>query len=71
MENTIQLPNGCTLYWEENEVGGRSYYSDEIGCGVSVWDTCLVDKSTLLAAIVQEETLRVKEYHEKRKRTSE
>ncbi len=57
------LPNGCTLYWEKNEVGGRVYASDEIGGGVTVWDTALVDFSTLLAAIVQEERLRVYEHH--------
>lgn len=51
------LPNGCSLYMKENEVGGRVYYSDEIGGGVDIWDTALVDKSTLLAAIVEEEKI--------------
>lgn len=48
------LPNGCMLFREENEVGGHRYWSDEIGGGVCVWDTCLVDSSTLLAAITEE-----------------
>ena len=51
------LPNSCTLYWKQNEAGGRTYYSDEIGGGVMVWDTALVSRSTLLAALVQEERL--------------
>lgn len=55
------LPNGCSLYWEENGAGGRSYYSDEIGGGVLVWDTSLVDRGTLLAALLQEEILIAKE----------
>lgn len=51
------LPNSCTLYWEANAAGGRTYYSDEIGGGVFVWDTALVDRGTLLAALAQEEKL--------------
>lgn len=52
--NACELPNGCTLYWEDNGVGGRRYLSDEICGGVLVWDTCLVDESTILAAMTQE-----------------
>lgn len=61
--NEVILPNGSTLWWENNRAGGRTYYSDEIAGGVIVWDTCLVDESTLLAALTQEHTLRMKEYH--------
>lgn len=51
MENSILLPNGKnTLWWEDNGVGGRRYYSDECGDGVLVWDTCLVDIDTLIKA---------------------
>ena len=50
-----QLPNNATLYRESNGVGGHRYWSDEIGGGVCVWDTCLTDESTLLAAIVEEQ----------------
>jgi len=49
------LPNGCTLYRVPNDVGGHQYWSDEIGGGVLVWDTCLVDDRTLRAAIAIEE----------------
>ena len=52
--NLGMLPNGCMLYMQENEVGGRTYTSDEIGGGVMVWDTALVDSSTLLAALTEE-----------------
>jgi len=45
--NEIQLPNGCTLWYEDNQVGGRRYYTDEIGGGCLVWDTSLVDKDIL------------------------
>ena len=66
MENTIQLPNGCTLYWKQNEAGGRTYYSDEVG-EMLVWDTALVSRSTILAALTQEETLNYKEQEYSRK----
>lgn len=61
-KGTLRLPNACTLYWEDNEVGGRRYSSDEVGGGVHVWDTALVDRSTLLAALLAEETLEHKAY---------
>lgn len=48
------LPNGCTIFWEQNEVGGRRYYSDECGITSLVWDTSITDESTLLAAMTQE-----------------
>lgn len=62
-EGYILLPNGCALYWKPNGAGGRIYYSDEVGGGAFVWDTCLIDLHTLLAAIVQEQTLYMKELH--------
>lgn len=62
----IDLPNGCGLFVMPcSDTGGRIYYSDEVGGGVQVWHTALVDKTTLLAAIVEEERARIKEYHEK------
>jgi len=48
------LPNGAHLYRKPNGAGGFTYYSDEIGGGVTVWDTCLVADSTLLAALTCE-----------------
>lgn len=57
----IALPNGCRLYWMPNEVGGRTYLSDEVGGGVGVWDPALVDSTTLLAALTQEATLQMME----------
>ena len=51
---SIPLPNGCTLYWQPNGAGGRTYTSDEIGGGTIVWDTCLCNESTLLAAMHME-----------------
>jgi hypothetical protein len=62
------LPNGCTLFVVDNkEVGGRQYISDEIGGGVPVWNTALVDSSTLIAALNVENTIEIEELHEKRK----
>lgn len=50
-EGSVEMHNGARLYWKTNEAGGRTYYSDEIGGGVMVWDTCLVDFGTLCEAI--------------------
>jgi len=54
MEEVGPLPNGSTLFRRKNEVGGYIYYSDEIGGGVVVWDTTLVDRWTLLSAYFAE-----------------
>lgn len=63
-----RLPNGCTLYREPNAVGGHRYWSDEVGGGVMLWDTCLVDDSTLLAALTEEARRRKEEYEQMRKK---
>jgi hypothetical protein len=60
------LPNGHLLFYKENEVGGRTYMTDECGCGSLIWDTAITDYHTLLAAIVHEEHLRIKEFYEKK-----
>jgi len=64
----VDLPNGCTLYWERNEAGGRTYMSDEIGSAMTVWDTALMDGSTLLAAMTQEAHLQKAEWYWEQKR---
>jgi hypothetical protein len=61
----VDLPNGYSLYWKDNGVGGRIYYSDEVGGGVFYWDTSSVDWSTLLTAISQEQILKAKEKHKR------
>lgn len=42
---------GYTIFVEDNPVGGHTYWSDEIGGGVMVWDTCLVSLEALRLAI--------------------
>lgn len=49
------MSNGYVLYREPNGVGGHRYFSEEVGGGVVIWDTCLVSKESLLAAIEAEE----------------
>lgn len=53
-EDLGTTPTGCHLFRKPNGVGGYIYFSDEIGGGVVVWDTALVNESTLLTAIVCE-----------------
>ncbi len=68
MEEVGLLPNGCMLYRKYDAATDcYEYFSDEIGGGVAVWHTALVDASTLMAAIVAEETRRIKEIHDKEK----
>lgn len=43
-----------SLYREPNEVGGHRWWSDEVGGGVVVWDTSLVDAQTLRDALEAE-----------------
>ena len=66
-EELCRLPNGYTLYRTPNEVGGYRYASDEIGGGVCVWDTSLVDESTLLAALT-EEARRIRDEYRRKQR---
>ncbi len=48
-------PAGYSLYRMPNEVGGYQYWSDEIGGGVLIWDTCLAAASDLRASLAIEE----------------
>lgn len=59
--DSYPLPNGYWLFWKDNEDGGRTYFSNENGLESIIWDTCLTDESTLLAAIVKEKELLNKE----------
>ena len=56
MKEVTQDSRGNTLFVEDNEVGGKRYWSDEIGGGVMVWDTCLVSVEMLKLAIEAEES---------------
>jgi hypothetical protein len=59
-----KLPNGNFLWWEDNGVGGRRYWTDEVGgCGAMIWDTAYCDSSSLLAAIVAEESIRIENFY--------
>lgn len=62
MEEVCELPGGYCLYRKGNGVGGYTYWSDEIGGGVLVWDTCLVSEVTLLAALVAEKKRVLEEF---------
>lgn len=65
---SCSLPNGCTLYWKRNEIGGRTYFSDEIGGMISeVWDTSLISDGSILAALVNEKRLSTIEQISKQK----
>lgn len=41
MKEVGRTPQGYTIFEEDNEVGGKRYWSDEIGGGVMIWDTSL------------------------------
>lgn len=53
-EEVCQLPNSGHLYRQKNAAGGYTYWSDEVGGGVLVWDTCMVGEDTLLCAMTEE-----------------
>lgn len=54
LKEVCQDSRGNTLFVEDNEVGGRRYWSDEIGCGVVVWDTSLVSSEMVKLALAAE-----------------
>lgn len=62
MEDLGCLPQGSHLYRKRNCAGGWTYYSDECGCMSTVWDTCITNESTLLAAILSEQHRRYMEF---------
>ena len=64
----INLPNGCALWWEDNEAGGRIYYSDENGIDMIIWDTALTSAETLLCAVNRENYLRFEESIERKRK---
>ena len=45
-------PFGYTIYWHTNEIGGRTYVSDELGR--VVLNTSLVNTATLAAVLAEE-----------------
>jgi hypothetical protein len=53
-EVVAKTPNGVWLYRKRNEAGGYTYFSDEVGGGVFVWDTCCVSPVTLKLALALE-----------------
>lgn len=72
VEGHVELASGYTLFWwTDPAVGCRVYESDEIGGGVFVWNTALVDQTTLLAAILQELALQKIELRELRRKQLE
>jgi len=56
------LPNGSHIYRKDNAAGGHTYYSDEVGGGIVIWDTCLLAESTLLTAMACEHHRKYTEY---------
>lgn len=67
VQGHIELGNGYTLFWRTDPaIGCREYMSDEIGGGVFVWNTALVDDYTLLGAILQERMLSLIEHHKRK-----
>lgn len=46
-----ETSRGYKLYREPNGVGGHRYWSDSIGGGVVVYDTCLASREELELAL--------------------
>ena len=47
LEEVGTTSQGYTIFREQNKAGGYTYWSDEAGDGVVVWDTSLVNTETL------------------------
>lgn len=54
MKEIGTTPCGYTIFERDNGVGGKDYWSDEIGGGVMIWDTALASIESLEFAIAHE-----------------
>lgn len=57
-EKWIRLPNGAQMlrFWND-EIGGYTYMTDEVGDGITAWNTAMIDASTLRTALEDYEDL--------------
>jgi hypothetical protein len=55
MRKVAEDSRGNWILVEDNEVGGRRYWSDAIGGGVMIWDTSLASPEELLLAMAAEQ----------------
>lgn len=69
MENLGCLFNGVCLYRKPNTAGGHTYYTDECGAMSEIWDTCLTNETSLLAALLVERQRKYLEQIAKRKQS--
>jgi hypothetical protein len=46
---------GHSVYAQDNEVGGTTYYSDECGAVFPIWDTAIASLETMRIALEFEE----------------
>jgi hypothetical protein len=61
MEEVGQTSRGYRIYREPNGAGGHRYWSDAIGGGVIVWDTCLASREEIETAFrIEEEFIKHK-----------
>lgn len=69
IEDLGLLPNGAHLYRKSNGVGGHTYCTDECGIMTTFWDTCVVNRSTVIAALLYEEHHRYRGQMSKKRKT--
>lgn len=62
---SVELANGCKLYWKTGVHGGRIYFSDEVSPSdegpICIWDSAIISGNTLLCALTIEKSLEVSE----------
>jgi hypothetical protein len=58
LEEIACTARGYTIYREPNGAGGHRYWSDSIGGGVVIWDTCLASTEDLGFAMDYEAKVR-------------
>lgn len=61
MKEIARDSRGNCLFVVPNQVGGRTYWSDEIGGGVMVWDTALVSEEMVRLALEAERQAQARE----------
>jgi hypothetical protein len=68
LKNVGETERGYQIFVEDNTVGGHTYWSDEVGNGVVVWDTSLVSKDTLLKTLNLEDARHAEEQRQEAER---
>jgi len=65
LEEIGRTARGYTIWRQRNGAGGHTYWSDSIGGGVVIYDSCLASEEEVLFCLEADRKLRAEEKPEK------